>query len=103
MSLSLSYLAIGVTEGLVYGLLALGMVLIYKGSRTINFAHPFFGLLTAFVCWWLTAKADFFPFTLMPFAAGTRPRLIVAALLPPAFIRLYGLPPHPRTLPPLPP
>ena len=90
MSLFLSYLAIGVTEGLVYGLLALGMVLIYKGSRTINFAHPFFGLLTAFVCWWLTAKADFFPFTLMPFAAGTRPRFVVAALLSLLFIALYG-------------
>ena len=90
MSLFLSYLAIGITEGLVYGLLALGMVLIYKGSRTINFAHPFFGLLTAFVCWWLTAKADFFPFTLMPFAAGTRPRFVVAALLALVFIGLYG-------------
>ncbi|MEY2566054.1 MAG: hypothetical protein QOE35_583 [Actinomycetota bacterium] len=91
MTLFLSYLAIGVTEGLVYGLLALGMVLIYKGSRTINFAHPFFGLLTAFVCWWLTAKADFFPFTLMPFAAGSRPRFVVAAVLALAFIGLYGL------------
>jgi ABC-type branched-subunit amino acid transport system permease subunit len=90
VSLFLSYLAIGVTEGMVYGLLALGMVLIYKGSRTINFAHPFFGLLTAFVCWWLTAKADFFPFTLMPFAAGSRPRFVVAALLALAFIGLYG-------------
>jgi ABC-type branched-subunit amino acid transport system permease subunit len=90
VSLFLSYLAIGVTEGLVYGLLALGMVLIYKGSRTINFAHPFFGLLTAFVCWWLTAKASFFPFTLMPFAAGTRPRFVVAALLSLIFIGLYG-------------
>src|SRR5258708_37060709 len=90
MSLSLSYLAIGVTEGLVYGLLALGMVLIYKGSRTINFAHPFFGLLTAFVCWWLTAKADFFPFTLMPFAAGPRPRFLLAALLALAFFGPLG-------------
>jgi ABC-type branched-subunit amino acid transport system permease subunit len=91
MTLFISYLAIGVTEGLVYGLLALGMVLIYKGSRTINFAHPFFGLLTAFVCWWLTAKASFFPFTLMPFAAGTRPRFVVAVVLSLVFIGLYGL------------
>lgn len=90
MSLFLSYLAIGITEGLVYALLALGMVLIYKGSRTINFAHPFFGLITAFVCWWLTAKASFFPFTLMPFRAGSTPRFAVAALLSLAFIGLYG-------------
>jgi ABC-type branched-subunit amino acid transport system permease subunit len=90
VTLFISYLAIGVTEGLVYGLLALGMVLIYKGSRTINFAHPFFGLVTAFVCWWLTAKASFFPFTLMPFAAGTRPRFVLAVVLSLAFIGLYG-------------
>jgi ABC-type branched-subunit amino acid transport system permease subunit len=90
MTLFISYLAIGVTEGLVYGLLALGMVLIYKGSRTINFAHPFFGLVTAFVCWWLTAKASFFPFTLMPFAAGSRPRFVLAVVLSLAFIGLYG-------------
>ena len=90
MQLFLSYLAIGVTEGLVYGLLALGLVLIYKGSRTINFAHPYFGLLTVFVCWWLTAKASFFPFTLMPFAAGSRPRFVVALLLSLVFIGAYG-------------
>ena len=90
MTLFLSYLAIGVTEGLVYALLALGMVLIYKGSRTINFAHPYFGLITAFVCWWLTAKASFFPFSLMPFRAGTTPRFLLAVVLSLAFIGLYG-------------
>lgn len=90
MSLFLSYLAIGVSEGLVYGLLALGLVLIYKGSRTINFAHPYFGLFTAFVCWWLTVKASFFPFTLMPFAAGSRPRFVVAVVLSLIFIGAYG-------------
>src|SRR5260221_5363403 len=90
MQLFLSYFAIGVTQGLVYGLLALGLVLVYKGSRTVNFAHPSFGLLTAFVCWWLTAKASFFPFTLMPFAAGTRPRFILAALVSLVIIGLYG-------------
>jgi ABC-type branched-subunit amino acid transport system permease subunit len=90
VSLFLSYLAIGVTQGLVYGLLALGLVLIYKGSRTINFAHPSFGLLTAFICWWLTAKASFFPFTLMPFAAGSRPRFFVAVLVSLVLIGLYG-------------
>ena len=38
-------------------MLALGLVLIYKGSRMLNFAQPFFGLLGAFLCWWLTAQA----------------------------------------------
>ena len=54
-----SHLVFGVILGLVYGLLALGMVLIYKGTRTLNFAHPYQGLLCAFVAWWLTARASF--------------------------------------------
>jgi ABC-type branched-subunit amino acid transport system permease subunit len=91
LSLFLSYFAIGVTQGLVYGLLALGLVLIYKGSRTVNFAHPSFGLLTAFVCWWLTAKASFFPFSLLPFDDGSLPRFFIAILLSLVFIGLYGL------------
>ena len=91
MSLFLSYFAIGVTQGLVYGLLALGIVLIYKGSRTINFAHPSFGLLTAFVCWWITAKASFFPFSLLPFADNSLPRFFIAILLSLLIIGLYGL------------
>lgn len=71
----LGYLAIGVTQGLVYALLALGIVLIYKGSRVINFAHPYFGLLAAFVCWWLTERGP------LPLAEGSRPRFLLAAFL----------------------
>src|SRR5687768_609417 len=86
MNQLVAYVAIGVSAGLVYGLLALGIVLIYKGSRTLNFAHPYFGLLCAFVCWWLTARASF-----LPFDAGTRPRFVVAAVLSLVLIGLNGL------------
>ena len=76
MSQFLSYLEIGVSNGLVYGLLALGIVMIYKGSRTLNLAHPYFGLVAAFNCWWLTSKADFFPFTLLPFKNDSNARFV---------------------------
>src|SRR5437868_13288121 len=76
MSDLFSYVVLGTTRGLIYGVLALGLVLIYKGTRVLNLAQPFFGLLGAFVCWWLTAEARF-----LPFAAGTRPRLLVALVL----------------------
>ena len=76
MSSLLSYLVLGGTRGLIYGILALGLVLTYKGTRVLNLAQPFFGLLGAFVCWWLTAEARF-----MPFAAGTRPRMLAALVL----------------------
>ncbi|MDQ1403648.1 MAG: hypothetical protein QOG03_1964, partial [Actinomycetota bacterium] len=81
----LGFLAIGVSRGFVYGLLALGIVLIYKGSRTINFAHPYFGLLAAFLCWWMTDRAGF-----LPFAAGSRPRFALAALIAIGLVALNG-------------
>ena len=81
MSIFVGYLAIGVTAGLVYALLALGMVLVYKGSRILNFAHPYFGLLTAFNVWWLTYKASFPPFRWLPFALGSRPRFLLCVVL----------------------
>jgi ABC-type branched-subunit amino acid transport system permease subunit len=81
----LGFLEIGISNGLIYGLLALGIVLIYKGSRTINFAHPYFGLMAAYLCWWLTDRAGF-----LPFAEGSRPRFLVAAVLALALIGLNG-------------
>ncbi len=47
---ALGWLTLGVGIGLVYGVLALGIVLVYKGTKIINFAHPFMGLVTSFVC-----------------------------------------------------
>ena len=37
----------GATAGLVYGVLAVGMVLIYRSSRVINFAYGEIGALAA--------------------------------------------------------
>lgn len=80
-----SYVILGLSRGLIIGLLALGLVLIYKGTRVLNIAQPFFGLLGAFVCWWFTAEADF-----LPFAAMSRPRFVVAALLSLVLVGLNG-------------
>lgn len=85
MSLFISFLAIGIAVGLIYALLALGMVLIYKGTRILNFAQPFFGLLAAFLCWWMTAQAKF-----LPFQVDTRPRFLVAAVIALIIVGLNG-------------
>lgn len=79
------WLTLGVGIGLVYGILALGIVLVFKGAKIINFAHPFMGLLTAFLAWWLTSRAAF-----LPFAQDTRPRFVVAAILALALTALNG-------------
>ena len=91
MTTFLAYLAVGVVQGLIYGLLALGLVLVYKGTRVVNFAHPYFGLVVAFVCWWLTAKASYPPFSWLPFDEMSLPRFAIAVVLSLLFIALYGL------------
>lgn len=50
----LGFLTIGIIQGMIYGVIALGINLIYKGSRTLNLAQPFMGLFAAFVAWYLT-------------------------------------------------
>jgi branched-chain amino acid transport system permease protein len=44
----------GVAQGCVYGLIALGFVLIYKATETVNFAQGDLVMLGAFVCLTLT-------------------------------------------------
>jgi branched-chain amino acid transport system permease protein len=46
-----AYVVIGITSGAVYGLVALGLVLVYKGSRVFNFAQGEFGTIAAFVAY----------------------------------------------------
>lgn len=43
----------GVVVGGIYGLLALGIVLVYKGSRVLNFAQAELGTFSLFVAWGL--------------------------------------------------
>src|SRR5207302_1931078 len=81
MSSLLGYVAIGLTNGFVYALIALGIVLIYKGSRVLNLAHPFFGLLAAFVAWWMIHKASFPPFSWLPFGLDSRPRIVLCVVI----------------------
>lgn len=80
------WLSLGLGVGLVYGILALGIVLVYKGTKIVNFAHPFMGLVTAFFAWWMTHRAAF-----LPFEEGSRPRFAVAAVLALVIIGLNGL------------
>lgn len=95
----LSFLILGVIQGMTYGVVALGMVLIYKGTRVLNFSQPFMGLFAAFFCWYLTGTPGSlvtgvgrgivtgpvfikwleYPTGLFLFDVGTRPRFLLAA------------------------
>jgi len=45
----LTYVIIGLVSGAIYGLAALGLVIIYKGSRIFNFAQGEFGTMAMYV------------------------------------------------------
>ncbi len=65
----------GLAIGSVYGLVALGFVLIYKASSVINFAQGELLMVGAYVCLALMTKLQF------PFWAGILVTLIISALL----------------------
>ena len=85
MSTFIGYLVLGVSQGLIYGLLALGLVLVYKGSRVLNLAHPYFGLLCAFLAHYFTAE-----FNYLPFEKGSVARFCIAAPLSLILVGLNG-------------
>lgn len=96
MSEFAAYFVTGIIQGLTYGIIALGLVLIYKGTRTLNFAQPYMGLFTAFLAWWLTFKVDtsgawirWLRYVLI-FDPGSRPRYLLAALVALAVIARLG-------------
>ncbi|MBI4729215.1 MAG: branched-chain amino acid ABC transporter permease [Acidobacteria bacterium] len=53
----LTSLVIGVFQGATYGLLAVGLVLVYKGTRVFNFMQGEFGTVAAYATWGLVANA----------------------------------------------
>ncbi len=44
----------GVVVGAIYGLFAVGIVLVYRGSRVINFAAPALGTFALYLAWTMT-------------------------------------------------
>jgi len=50
-----AHVVTGLASGGIYALLALGLVLTHRSTRTLNFAQGELATLSAFVCWALTA------------------------------------------------
>ncbi len=67
----------GFIIGLLYGVVAMSFVLIYKSSKVVNFAQGEFLLIGAWACWWLLAKFS------LPF--------YMAFLLTLVFMTLFGI------------
>jgi branched-chain amino acid transport system permease protein len=54
VSLLLDRVFDGVTNGCVYAVMALALVIVFRGSGTINFAQGELALFTTYLAWWLT-------------------------------------------------
>lgn len=48
----LQYLLDGISQGSIYALIALGLVIIYRGSGHLNFAQGEMAMISAFMAWW---------------------------------------------------
>jgi branched-chain amino acid transport system permease protein len=66
----LQVLATGVASGLVYGLVSMGLSLIWGILDMVNFAHSDFMMIAMYITYWSFAKASIDPLISLPFVAA---------------------------------
>jgi branched-subunit amino acid ABC-type transport system permease component len=69
----------GLVSGSIYGIIALGLVMVYRGSRVLNFAQVELGTFGLYVAWWLIAKHH------MPWLVGALAAVVVVGGISAAF------------------
>lgn len=84
--LSLQNVVLGLIEGGIYGLLAVGIVLVYRGSRVLNFAQGEIGTIGLFVAWYLHTERE------LPWVVGAVGAIGVATAIGLGFERLVVRP-----------
>lgn len=80
--LSLQNLVLGFVYGSIYGLLAVGIVLVYRGSRVLNFAQGEIGTMGLFAAWYLTTDRGY------PWIVGALGAVVLATAIGLLFERL---------------
>ncbi len=68
-------LVIGAVNGTIYALFAVGVALVYRGARTINFAQGEMATVALFAAWWLVTDLG------LPWLLGAAVAVVVAAAL----------------------
>ncbi len=71
----------GILNGGIIGLIALGIVLIFKASEVFNFAHGHMVMLGAFLTWWFSGGGGEGSLFSLPFWAALLAALVVSALI----------------------
>lgn len=73
---------LGLIAGSIYALIALGITLVYKASRSLNFAQAEVGTLSLYGTWWVSTKHH------LPWAVGALASIVLAIAVMLAFERL---------------
>ena len=79
-------LVLGLVYGGIYGLLAVGIVLVYRGSRVLNFAQGEMGTFGLFAAWYLHTELE------LPWIVGAIGAITTAVVLGLGFERLIVRP-----------
>src|SRR5438309_9297279 len=74
MNTAIAALLAGITEGATYGLIAVGIVLVYKATRVLNFAQAEIGTIAVYLEWELWRLG-------VPVGIAIIPALVVAAAM----------------------
>src|SRR5919106_5033714 len=74
-------IVIGLVTGSIYGLFALGVVLVYRGSGALNFAQGEIGTAALYAAWWISTERG------LPWLVGAAGAIAFAVLIGLAFER----------------
>lgn len=85
------FVVLGLANGAIFGLVALGLVLVYKGTRVFNFAQGEFGTLAAFFLF-VAISEDRFGGIGLPYWAGVIVAIAGAVLVGLLFERIVARP-----------
>jgi branched-chain amino acid transport system permease protein len=78
----LQALVVGLVTGAIYGLMALGLVLVYKGSRVLNFAQAEIGTACLYIAWMVSGRGH------RPYILGAVAAIAAAVVIGLLFERL---------------
>jgi branched-chain amino acid transport system permease protein len=75
----LQALVVGLVTGAIYGLMALGLVLIYKGSKVLNFAQAEIGTACLYIAWLVSGAGPHRPH--LPYYVGAGAAILCAVAI----------------------
>ena len=76
-------IVVGLIAGVIYSLIAVGIALVYKSSKVLNFAQAEVGTLTLYLTWWISGEHH------NPWVVGALASVVGAVAIGLTFERLF--------------